>query len=246
MRIGVLAIQGDFAAHARAIARLGAEAVEVRRAEALGAVDALVIPGGETTTLLRLLRAFDLWEPLRRFPERGRPLFGTCAGLILLARRVSNPEQDSLGLLDVDVRRNGYGRQIDSFVAHGRLRVPDDLQLPPGVPCQDTPVHFHSAGDRSWSRCGEDAAEAGSATTVAPPTSAAFAPTVAEFETEFVFIRAPVITRHGPQVEVLATCEGLPVLVRQGGILAASFHPELSREGLAEGIFISMVAEARR
>ncbi|MCW5978081.1 MAG: pyridoxal 5'-phosphate synthase glutaminase subunit PdxT [Bryobacteraceae bacterium] len=118
-RIGVLALQGDFEAHRKALEEAGAEAVEVRTAEELERVDGLVIPGGESTTMLKLLRLEGLFEPLRAFGER-RPIFGTCAGAILLARDVANPPQESLGLVDIGVERNAYGRQVDSRVA----RVP--------------------------------------------------------------------------------------------------------------------------
>lgn len=115
-RVGVLALQGDFAAHAAALARAGAEPVLVRDAGQLADIDGLVIPGGESTTMLKLLHYDNLLEPLQQF-AREKPVFGTCAGAILLARQVSHPEQESLGMLDIDVQRNGYGRQIDSRVA---------------------------------------------------------------------------------------------------------------------------------
>ena len=114
--IGVLALQGDFEAHQKAFARAGAEAVQIRTAEGLGRVDGLVIPGGESTTMLKLLHLEGLVEPLRQFGE-AKPIFGTCAGAILLARRVTRPAQESLGFMDIDVERNGYGRQLDSHVA---------------------------------------------------------------------------------------------------------------------------------
>ena len=115
-KVGVLALQGDFAAHASALARAGAEPVLVRDADEFSEIDGLVIPGGESTTMLKLLHYDNLLEPLTQF-ARAKPVFGTCAGAILLARQVSNPGQESLGMLDIDVERNGYGRQIDSRVA---------------------------------------------------------------------------------------------------------------------------------
>ena len=115
--IGVLALQGDFDAHQRALERAGAAAVDVRTAENLDAVDGLVIPGGESTTILKLLNLEQLFEPLREFGKH-KPVFGTCAGAILLASEVLNPAQDSLGLMDMTVERNAYGRQIDSRIAH--------------------------------------------------------------------------------------------------------------------------------
>jgi len=120
-KIGVLALQGDFEAHGRAIERAGAEAVEIRTAADLRGVDGLVIPGGESTTMLKLLDAEGLFEPLRRFGDE-KPIFGTCAGAILLASEVSNPVQRSLGLMDLAVERNAYGRQIDSRIANIDLK----------------------------------------------------------------------------------------------------------------------------
>jgi len=119
MRLGVLALQGDFAAHAKAFARAGAPVVEVRTPEALAEVDALAIPGGESTTMLKFLDREGLWDPLLAFAARGGAFLGTCAGAILLAKSVTNPEQRSLGVVDISVRRNAYGRQIDSFIASG-------------------------------------------------------------------------------------------------------------------------------
>lgn len=116
-RVGVLALQGDFEAHARALARAGADAIEVRSAAQLQDIDALVIPGGESTTMLKLIDIEGLFEPLKKFGE-SHPVFGTCAGAILLASEVTNPSQASLGLMDIDVERNAYGRQIDSRIAH--------------------------------------------------------------------------------------------------------------------------------
>ncbi len=116
-KVGILALQGDFEAHGKALRRAGAEPVEVRTREQLGYVDGLVIPGGESTTMLKLLHLEDLFEPVRQFGET-KPIFGTCAGAILLAKRVTGPEQESLALMDIDVERNAYGRQLDSRVVH--------------------------------------------------------------------------------------------------------------------------------
>jgi 5'-phosphate synthase pdxT subunit len=121
-RIGVLALQGDFEAHERALARAGAEAVQVRTAGELESVDALVIPGGESSTMLKLLNETSLKEPLQRYAER-KPVFGTCAGAILVAREVTNPVQEGLGLMDIEVERNAYGRQMDSRI----VRIPAEL-----------------------------------------------------------------------------------------------------------------------
>ncbi len=129
-RVGVLALQGDFEAHGKALAKAGAEPVEVRTAEELDSVDGLVIPGGESTTMLKLLNYTNLMEPLREFGA-SKPVFGTCAGAILLAEQVINPEQPSLNLMNIGVQRNGYGRQLDSRIvkigsADGRL--PGDIE----------------------------------------------------------------------------------------------------------------------
>ncbi|HKQ61560.1 MAG TPA: pyridoxal 5'-phosphate synthase glutaminase subunit PdxT [Candidatus Polarisedimenticolaceae bacterium] len=172
-RVGVLALQGGFAAHATALREAGAEPVEVRRTAQLAGLDRLVLPGGESTTLLHLMREEPWFDELRAFHARGGAMLATCAGAILLARRVRDPEQPSVGLLDVEVRRNAYGRQVDSFET--------DLD----VRGFDAPLHA-------------------------------------------VFIRAPRFSAVGPDVEVLASLEGEPVLVRQPGILAATFHPELT------------------
>ena len=134
--IGILALQGDFAAHAAALQRLGAASVEVRRPHELAAVSALVMPGGESTTLVRLLRLEDMWEPLRARIAGGMPVLATCAGLILLANEVVQPQQPSLGLLDVTVARNDYGRQIHSGtvpLAVDAQRVPAALLAPDGA-----------------------------------------------------------------------------------------------------------------
>ncbi|OLB94863.1 MAG: glutamine amidotransferase subunit PdxT [Candidatus Rokubacteria bacterium 13_1_40CM_68_15] len=119
MKIGVLALQGDFALHAKALARVGAEAVEVRKPGELDAVGGLIIPGGESTTLLHLMDEWEFFPAIEKFHAAGRPLFGTCAGCIVLAREVERPRQFSLGLIDVTVERNAYGRQRESFEAHG-------------------------------------------------------------------------------------------------------------------------------
>jgi 5'-phosphate synthase pdxT subunit len=178
MRIGVLAVQGNFREHVAVLRRLGADAVEVRKPEQLDGLDGLVIPGGESTAIGRLIRIYGLEEAVARF---ARPIFGTCAGMILLDR-------NHLGLLDVEVARNAYGRQVASFEA--------DLELG-----------------------GEEEALRG------------------------VFIRAPRIERAGPEVEVLAELDGDPVLVREGRILAASFHPELTDDGRVHERFLEMVKE---
>ena len=124
-RIGVLALQGDFALHAKALEKCGVEAAEVRKPIELDEVDGLIMPGGESTTLLKLMDAWNFPPALEKFHSAGKPIFGTCAGLILLAREVENPKQFSLGLIDVTVERNAYGRQRESFEAPGTLRLED-------------------------------------------------------------------------------------------------------------------------
>ena len=123
MRIGVLALQGDFGLHAKALEKCGVEAVEVRKPSELDEIDGLIIPGGESTTLLKLMDAWNFTPALEQFHGAGKPIFGTCAGLILLARDVDNPKQFSLGLIDVAVERNAYGRQRESFEAPGTVRL---------------------------------------------------------------------------------------------------------------------------
>jgi 5'-phosphate synthase pdxT subunit len=171
--VGILALQGDFAAHRRALGRRGVTAAPVRTAAELSAVDALVLPGGESTAMLHGIARDGLEMPLRAFVGSGRPVLGTCAGAILLARRVTNPPQRSFDALDIDIERNAYGTQVDSFAA-----PLDAAGTLPGL---------HG-----------------------------------------VFIRAPRILRVGPHVEVLARHAGDPVLVRDGAVWAATFHPELS------------------
>lgn len=185
-RIGVLAIQGNFASHAQALSEAGAEPVEVRTPEELAELDGLVLPGGESTTMLKFLERKQFFDALGEF-VRNRPTFGTCAGAILLAREVRHPAQRSLGVLDAVVERNAYGRQIDSSI----ITVPSSL---PGAPL------------------------------------------------EMVFIRAPRILETGPEVEVLARRDGFPVLVRQGGLMAATFHPELSEDRRVHRLFVKTVA----
>ena len=187
--IGVLAIQGDYAAHAEALAEAGATPVEVRQPDQLAGLDGLVLPGGESTTILRFLGKHKFFEALQEFCGR-KPVFGTCAGAILLARKVLNPPQRSLGLLDAVVERNAYGRQVDSAILTAETTLP-------GGPL------------------------------------------------EMVFIRAPRIVQTGPGVEVLARREGFPTLVREGRLLAATFHPELSRDRRVHQLFVEIAAKAR-
>ncbi|HVY46106.1 MAG TPA: pyridoxal 5'-phosphate synthase glutaminase subunit PdxT, partial [Minicystis sp.] len=169
--VGVLAVQGAFAAHARALAALGHAPRELRAPADFDGLDGLVLPGGESSVQLELIRRLGLAAPIAALAARGVPVLATCAGLILAARRVVTPEQPSFGLLDVAVARNAYGRQLESFTA------------------------LDDAGAR-----------------------------------ELVFIRAPRIVEVGPAVETLATLRGEPVLVRQGRVHGAAYHPELTRD----------------
>ena len=171
-RIGVLAIQGDYAAHADALSEVGAVPIEVRKLEELEDLNGLILPGGESSTMLKFLERRKFFDDLRKFC-RSYPVFGTCAGAILLAREVRNPQQTSLGVLDMVIERNAYGRQIDSSILFCDTKLSDE-------------------------------------------------------KLEMVFIRAPRIIEIGPDVEVLARRAGSPTLVRQGALMAATFHPELT------------------
>jgi 5'-phosphate synthase pdxT subunit len=188
--IGVLAVQGDYAAHAEALAESSAEPVAVRKPEQLAGLDGLILPGGESTTVLRFLEKQSFFEVLQAFCET-KPVFGTCAGAILLSREVRNPAQRSLGILDAVVERNAYGRQIDSTILTAETELP-------GGPL------------------------------------------------EMVFIRAPRIVETWAGVEVLALRDSNPVLVRQGTVMAATFHPELSHDRRVHRLFVEVVNQARK
>jgi 5'-phosphate synthase pdxT subunit len=186
-QIGVLAVQGDFREHAAMLRGLGCEVHEVRKPEQLRRLDGLVVPGGESTAIARLMRLYDLWEPVRALE---RPILGTCAGMIVLARDAVDAAagQPFLGRADLVVRRNGYGRQVASFEA--------DVT----VDGEDEPVRG-------------------------------------------VFIRAPRVEEVGPAVEVLGELDGEPVLVREGRIMLASFHPELTEDTRIHERFLELVRE---
>jgi 5'-phosphate synthase pdxT subunit len=185
--IGVLALQGAFEVHARRLAELGAVATLVRKPDDLVNLDALVIPGGESTTFLKHLERAGFYDVLNAFVHT-HPTFGTCAGCILLARDVENPTQASFGVLDITVQRNAYGRQNDSAILTTETALP-------GGPLEQ------------------------------------------------VFIRAPRITRLGPGIETLATRDGSPTLIRQGSLLAATFHPELTDDLRVHQLFLDIVRE---
>lgn len=188
--IGILALQGAFRAHELSVRRLGADTLQVRTPDDLDRVDALVMPGGESTTMSHLLTTSQLFDPITKRLADDMPTFGTCAGMILLSTHVHDAREDqrSFACLDVDVRRNAYGRQVDSFEA--------DLD----VVGFDSPFHA-------------------------------------------VFIRAPRVERVGSGVDVLAEHDGVAVLVRQGAIMAASFHPELTDDSRIHERFLTMVKE---
>ena len=190
MTIGVLAIQGDYEAHKARLEQLGAKVVLVRKPEQLDAIDAIVIPGGESSTFLNFLSEHGFLEKLREF-VRTKPTFGTCAGAILLAKDVENPPQSSLGALDIRIRRNAYGRQIDSSIREAQTKL------------EGGPL-------------------------------------------EMVFIRAPRIVTTGKNVQVLATAGDDPVLIREGNIMAATFHPELSPDTRVHAEFLKLVKNGKK
>ncbi len=193
-RIGIVALQGGFAAHARALADLGHDAIEVRAEADLDGLDGLILPGGESTAQLRLIDRHGLGRGLQEFAASGRPILATCAGLILAARHVTAPAQRSFGWIDATVARNAWGRQVDSFEATAdelSLSAPSDAPAFAGSSCAAT----HSA-------------EAG--------------------PLPLVLIRAPRIVQTGSKVDVLATLGGEPILIRQGNVTGATFHPELT------------------
>lgn len=195
MAVGVLSLQGDFEAHAGALRAAGANVRFVRTDADFAGLDGLVLPGGESTTMLRLLRDNALRARLLDFVQ-SRPVLATCAGAILLARKVTQPDQESLGVLDCTVVRNAYGRQLDSTIQTARIR-PD------------------------------------------------FVPQLGADSMEAVLIRAPKFQDLGSQVEVVAEIAGDAVLIRQGKVLAASFHPELSAHNPVHGWFLSVVSAAK-
>ena len=202
MKVGVLALQGDFDAHRRRLEQLGAEVLLVKKPEQLDEIDGLVIPGGESGTFLNLLGQAG-FEKLKEFVGV-KPTFGTCAGAILLANEVENPKQDGLGALDIRIRRNAYGRQIDSSIREGKFLQPKvGNDKVPASPTEGSPL-------------------------------------------EMVFIRAPKIERVGPGVEVIATEGNHPVAVRQGRVMAATFHPELSDDTRVHQAFLDLVRNGKK
>jgi 5'-phosphate synthase pdxT subunit len=191
MQIGVLALQGAFAAHSDCLTSIGVQSIEVRTPEQLSSVDALLMPGGESSTMSQLLESSGLFDPIATRITDGMPVFGTCAGMILLASEIldGRSDQRSFSAIDISVRRNAFGRQVDSFEATINSSVGE----------------FHG-----------------------------------------VFIRAPRIERVGDDVEVLGSIKDEPVLVRQGNVLAASFHPELSNDARLHEYFVSITANRKK
>jgi 5'-phosphate synthase pdxT subunit len=190
VKIGVLAVQGDFAEHVRALGAIGVEPVEVRLADHLRGVAGLILPGGESTAMRRLIERWGLREPILELAASGVPFFGTCAGMIVLAREIAGGETPILPLLDVTVERNAFGRQLDSFET--------DVDVPV---LGDQPVHG-------------------------------------------VFIRAPVVERVGPDVDVLARLEnGRIVAVRERHIVATAFHPELAGDSRFHRLVATLASE---
>lgn len=191
MRIGVLALQGDFREHLQALNSIGVNTVEVKRAEELVGIDGLVLPGGESTTIAKLARIFNIFEPIQSYIKSGKPIYGSCAGLILLANRILDGAigQETFGGLDITARRNAFGRQVDSF---------------------ESELDFKDLGKING-----------------------------------VFIRAPWVEDVGPDVEILATTHEHPVAVRQGRILATSFHPELTENNLVHKYFVEEICVAK-
>ena len=191
MQVGVLALQGAFAAHSDCLTSIGVQSIEVRTPEQLHSVDALWMPGGESSTMSQLLESSGLFDPISARIAAGMPVFGTCAGMILLASEIldGRSDQRSFSAIDISVRRNAFGRQVDSFEGAINSSIGD----------------FHG-----------------------------------------VFIRAPRIERVGDEVEVLGSIHNEPVLVRQGNVLAASFHPELSNDARLHEYFVSITANRKK
>lgn len=187
LKIGVLGLQGDFREHVEVLQAMGVETVVVKLPEDLEIVDGLIIPGGESTTMGRIMKEVEIREPIIEKAKAGMPIYGTCAGLILLSKKVVGHDQPLLGLLDVDVERNAYGRQVESF---------------------EVDIKITELGEKPF---------------------------------RAVFIRAPKIVRVGGDVKVIAEYEGAPIFVRQGNIMATSFHPELTRDFRVHEYFLKLV-----
>jgi len=184
--IGILALQGDYHKHAQKLEGIGASVLFVREPKDLNGISGILLPGGESTTMGKLLVNYNLLDPLKKRIEEGLPVFATCAGTILLAKDIVNSDQPRLGVLDISIKRNAYGRQIESFEAYIPVTIPQ--------------TH----------------------------------------EVECIFIRAPQIKRIGGSIEVLAEYENLPILIKSGNIIAATFHPELSEDTSIQRYFMDI------
>ncbi len=188
--IGVLAVQGDYALHVAALDQIGAQSILVRNVEEFSSVQGLILPGGESTTMLKFLDEEGLGGAILDFSQNGKPIFGTCAGAILLAKEVIDSNQGHLGLVDIGISRNAYGRQIESSIR--------------------------------WGMCGA----------------------LSSGPIEMVFIRAPIIHRVGPGVQILGECDSLPVLVEEENCLCSTFHPELCSDLGIHRYFLNKVDQA--
>ena len=188
--IGILAVQGDFALHARMLEQIGVPWKLLKHVEDFAGIDALILPGGESTTMLKFLTEAKLGDAIKVFANENKPVFGTCAGAILMAKEVVSPEQERLGLMDISIERNAYGRQVDSSVQQGEC------------------------------------------------------PELSDHSVEMVFIRAPIIRRVGEGVKVLGRAGGFPVLVEQGNLLAATFHPELTTDATIHRYFLGKATKS--
>jgi 5'-phosphate synthase pdxT subunit len=189
MKIGVLALQGAFIEHIAILQQLGVEASSVRLPGELNSFDGLIIPGGESTAILKLMQDFDFIRPLKEFAQGGGPIWGTCAGMICLAKKISNCDMQTLAVMDIVVRRNAFGRQVDSF----------EVRLP-----------VRALGDKPFPA---------------------------------IFIRAPVIEKAGPEVEILTQLpDGIVVAGRQGKLVVSAFHPELTNDLRFHSYFLKIVA----
>ena len=189
-RIAVLAMQGDFAEHIHALKKLGADAIEARTPADIDSADGIIIPGGESTTMTKLMKEYGIWDSLKQAHAKGKAIWGTCAGMIIASKAIVGQDrpQESLGLIDVDAQRNAYGRQLDSFEENVQSSAIK------GGP-------FHA-----------------------------------------VFIRAPILKRVGSKVEVVAkTADGAPIAVREGNVLATSFHPELTEDTRFHAYFLTLI-----
>jgi pyridoxal 5'-phosphate synthase pdxT subunit len=232
---GILAIQGDFALHAKMLDRIGVPWRLVKHASDLDEVGSLIMPGGESTTMLKLFEAENLGPAIVHFAATGRPIFGTCAGAILLAKQVLNPDQSHLGLIDITVERNAYGRQIESAIRQGVLVNGASRETRKGPTVDRAKANEARVRGQSTALTPNEALnDRHSRESGNPQSSGGHGRPV-----EMVFIRAPIIRRVGEGVRVLGRADGLPVLVEQGNILVATFHPELTEDETIHRYFLN-------